>query len=98
MLVRKCAQGHDVQLYKNTTPGATRTQTYQDGTVVSLAYPSAAKDYFVMADGSIVKRSDSFETAEEEFVKICESKHSTSNGRIDIIKHKLVDHKVVARV
>ena len=48
MLVRKCAKGHEVQLYKNTTPSATRTQTYQDGTVVTLSYPSAAKDYFVM--------------------------------------------------
>ena len=97
MLVRKCAQGHDVQLYKNTTPGATRTQTYQDGTVVSLAYPSPAKDYFVMTDGDIVKRSDSFVTAETSFVSECAKKHPDGNGRIDFVKHKLVDRKVVSK-
>ena len=95
MLVRKCAKGHEVQLYKNTTPSATRTQTYQDGTVVTLSYPSPAKDYFVIVDGDIVKRSDSFTTAENTFVSECGKKHSAGNGRIDFVKHKLVDRKVV---
>ena len=97
MLVRKCAKGHEVQLYKNTTPSATRTQTYQDGTVVTLSYPSAAKDYFVMTDGDIVKRSDSFVTAETSFVSECAKKHPDGNGRIDFVKHKLVDRKVVSK-
>ena len=97
MLVRKCAKGHEVQLYKNTTPSAKRTQTYQDGTVVTLSYPSPAKDYFVIVDGEIVKRSDSFATAENTFVSECGKKHSDGNGRIDFVKHKLVDRKVVKR-
>ena len=97
MLIRRCAQGHDVQIYRNTHPDSTLTQTYQDGTVVTLSYPSPAKDYFVMADGAMTKRTDSFETAENEFISICETKHSTSNGHIDWVKHKLDNHKVVNR-
>ena len=97
MIVRKCAKGHEVQLYKNTTPSAKRTQTYQDGTVVTLSYPSSAKDYFVVVDGDIVKRSDSFATAENAFVSECGKKHSDGNGRIDFVKHKLINHKVVNR-
>tara|TARA_Y100000310_G_C20210660_1_gene591174 strand:- start:260 stop:412 length:153 start_codon:yes stop_codon:yes gene_type:complete len=50
-----------------------------------------------MADGAMTKRTDSFETAENEFISICETKHSTSNGHIDWVKHKLDNHKVVNR-
>jgi len=97
MIVRRCAQGHDIVLYKNTKPGMKKTILLADGTTSSIVYPSAAKDYFVWVDGSIIKRTDSFVTAEEEFVGECEKKHSGGNGRIDIVKHKLVENKVVAR-
>jgi hypothetical protein len=63
----------------------------------SLTYPSAAKDYFLWVDGEITKRSDSFKTCEEAFVDECAKKHSDGHGRIDIVKHKLVNNKVAMR-
>tara|TARA_R100000742_G_C4217726_1_gene42362 strand:- start:229 stop:459 length:231 start_codon:yes stop_codon:yes gene_type:complete len=71
-----------------------KTIELEDGTLSTLTYPSNAKDYFLWVDGEITKRSDSFETCEEEFVKECAKKHSDGHGRIDLNKHKLVNSKV----
>ena len=74
-----------------------KTIKLENGTSSTLTYPSSAKDYFLWVDGEITKRSDSFETCEEEFVKECAKKHSDGHGRIDLNKHKLINSKVVAR-
>jgi len=97
MIVRRCAQDHDVVIHKNNKPGMAKKIKLADESFTTLTYPSAAKDYFLWVDGSITKRSDSFKTCEEEFVKECAKKHSGGNGRIDIVKHKLVNNKVTIR-
>ena len=56
-----------------------------------MTYPSDAKDYFVVSEGVIVKRSDSFATAEKEFVAI------TGEERMDLFKHKLVRNVLYER-
>ena len=75
----------------------TKTIQLADGSMSSLTYPSAAKDYFLWVDGKITKRSDSFKTCEEAFVEECAKKHSDGHGRIDIVQHKLVNNKVTMR-
>lgn len=60
--------------------------TTPDGETAFLTYPSDKKDYFVVLDGAIVKRSDSFATAEQEFVDI------TGEERMDLFKHKLINN------
>ena len=97
MIVRRCALDYDVVLHKNNKPDMTKTIIMANGSKSSISYPSAAKDYFVWVDGEIVKRTDSFKTAEETFVDECAKKHGNGNGRIDIVKHKLVNSKVVER-
>ena len=97
MIVRRCAHNHDVVLHKNTKPGMTKAIKLADREMTTLTYPSAAKDYFLWVDGDIVKRTDSFKTCEEEFVKECAKKHSDGHGRIDIVQHKLVNNKVTMR-
>ncbi len=47
MTIRKCSQGHQIRLHRNTTLNAVRTKTYSDGTVETLTYPSSGYDYFV---------------------------------------------------
>ena len=89
MLIRKCSQGHDIKVYRNTTPNAVRTKTYADGTVETLTYPSGGYDYFLMVDGSIAKRSDSWKNIEEEYVKQCAKVHEDGHDRVLIGKHKL---------
>ena len=68
-----------------------------DESFITLTYPSSAKDYFLLVDGEIVKKSDSFETIEKEYVKEVAKKTPLGQGRIDLIKHKLINNKVVER-
>jgi hypothetical protein len=91
MIIRRCSQGHRVRLHRNTTPNAVRQKTYADGTVETLTYPSSGYDYFVEVDGTVVKRSDNFNTIETYFVSKCADKHDDGHGRVLIGKHKLVN-------
>ena len=97
MIVRRCAQGHDVVIHRNNKPGMKQTIQLANGDMSTLTYPSAAKDYFLWVDGEIVKRSDSFKTIEEEYVKEIAKKRNDGHGRIDIVKHKIINNKVVYR-
>ena len=96
MIVRRCAHNHDVVVHLNHKPNMVKAIKLSDGSMGSITYPSA-KRYFLWVDGEIVKRSDSFQICEEELIKECAKKHSDGHGRIDIVKHKLVDSKVVER-
>ena len=96
MLIRRCAQGHDIKIYRNTTPGATRTKNYPDGTTETLTYPSSYK-YFLLIDGEIERRSNSWETIEELYVEKCEDRHSDSHGRMLIGKHELVNNVITEK-
>jgi len=96
MIVRRCAQGHDVVIHKNTKPSMVKKVQMADESVVSITYPNS-KDYFVLVDGVIEKKTDSFQTAEEFYLDECEKKHNQTNGRIDLVQHKLVNNKVVNR-
>ena len=91
MIIRRCSQGHRVRLHRNTTPNAVRQKTYADGTVETLTYPSSRYDYFVEVDGTVVRRSDSFETIEEYFVSKCADKHGDGHGRVLIGKHHIIN-------
>ena len=90
MIVRRCSQGHRVRVHKNTTPSATRTKTYADGSTETLTYPSSY-DYFVDVDGEIEKRSNSFKTIEEFFVAECTKKHGDGHGRLIVGGHHIIN-------
>ena len=74
----------------------TKTIQLSDGTLKSLKYPNAY-DYFLVVSGEIVKKSNSFEVIETAYVNKCVELHGSSQGRIDIVKHKLVNNVVVER-
>ena len=90
MIIRKSSQGHRIMLHRNTTPGATRTKTYPNGTVETLTYPSRY-DYFVEVDGEVVKRSDSFKTIEEHYVDECAKVYDNGHGRLVVGTHQLIN-------
>ena len=81
MIVRRCSQGHRVRIHRNTTPGATLTKTYADGSTETLTYPSSY-DYFVDVDCSVPKKTNSFKTAEEYYVAECAKKHGDGHCRV----------------
>ena len=90
MLIRKSSQGHYLRLYRNTTPGAVRTKTYPDGTTETLTYPSRYK-YFLVVDGEVVQRSDSWATIEQAYVDECDDSHGGGHGRLDPGHHHLIN-------
>jgi len=90
MIVRRCSQGHRVRIHRNTTPGATRTKTYSDGSTETLAYPSSY-DYFVDVDGSVAKKTNSFKVAEEFYVAECAKKHGDGHGRLIVGGHHIIN-------
>ena len=90
MIVRRCSQGHKIRLYRNSTPGVSRTRKYKDGTTETLAYPSSF-NYFVMVDDKIEKKTNSFKSAEEFYHEECGKKHSNRHGRLIIGKTKLIN-------
>jgi len=96
MIVRY-AHDNDVVIHLNNKKGMSKKVKLADGTFITLTYPSAKK-YFLRNGESIIKKSDSFKTIEEAYVKECgKLKDSDNYGRIDIVKHKLVNNKVEAR-
>ena len=90
MIVRRCSQGHRVRIHRNTSPGATRTKTYSDGSTETLAYPSSY-DYFVDVDGSVAKKTNSFKVAEEFYVAECAKKHGDGHGRLIVGGHHIIN-------
>ena len=88
MLIRKSSQGHDLKLYRNTTPSSIRTKKYPDGTTETLTYPSS-KNYFLVFNGTVIQRSDNWNTIEQAYVDKCDDEHGGGTGRMIIGKHKL---------
>ena len=93
MLIRKSSQGHYLRLYRNSTPGVTRTKNFPDGTTETLTYPSRYK-YFLVLDGEVIKRSDNWNTIEQAYVDECDSRHGGGSGRMIIGTHKLENHVI----
>ena len=91
MILRRSSQGSRVRLHRNTSPGATRTKKYRDGSTETLAYPNSYK-YFIDVDGEVVKKSNSFKVAEEYYVDECAKKYDNGHGRLVIGKHHLINN------
>ena len=94
MIVRQCAYDHNVAIHKNNKPNLIKTILMADGSESSITYPDS-KGYFLWVDGEIIKKSDSFKTIEVAYIEECAKKHSNGHGHIDLIKHKLLNNKVV---
>tara|TARA_R110000824_G_scaffold108603_1_gene255761 strand:- start:5475 stop:5753 length:279 start_codon:yes stop_codon:yes gene_type:complete len=92
MLVRKCAQDHNVVIHLNNKPGMAK----KISDTKTLTYPNSKK-YFLVVDDEIKTKSDSFQTIELAYVAECAKLHESGHGRIDIVKHKLINNKVVER-
>ena len=96
MIVR-CAYDYDIVIHKNNKKGMVKKVKLSNGELVTITYPNS-KDYFLRIGDTIVKTSNSFQTIEAEYIKECEKlKDSDNYGHIDIVKHKIVDNKVVDR-
>ena len=83
MLVRKCAKGNKVYIFKPRTKENV-TYKFSDETI---SFDAQNKSYIVVSDGVVIKRTDSFSTAQSSFLK--ESKDEIQ--KLEVGKHTLID-------
>jgi len=87
MLVRRCAKGHKVYIFKPRTKENV-TYKFSDETI---SFDAQNKSYIVTSDGAVVKRSNSWITAQSSYDTECKKHHSDTIGKIKVGKHALVD-------
>jgi hypothetical protein len=79
-LQKRLKQKHDCKKVQSGSSRKGRT----------LTYPSSY-NYFVDVDGSIAKKTNSFQTAEEFFVDECAKKHGDGHGRLIVGGHHIIN-------
>ena len=83
MLVRKCAKGNKVYIFKPRTKENV-TYKFSDETI---SFDAQNKSYIVVSDGVVIKRTDSFSTAQSFFLKIAED----DIKKLEVGKHTLIN-------
>ena len=88
MLVRKCTKGHKIYIFK---PRTKENVSYKFSDTETVSFDAQNKSYIVISDGAVVKRTDSWITAQSSYEIECKKEHSDTIGKIKIGKHKLVN-------
>ena len=73
MLVRKCAKGNKVYIFK---PRTKENVTYKFSDDETVSFDAQNKSYIVTSDGVVIKRTDSWITAQSAFFKEAEDEIS----------------------
>ena len=88
MLIRKCTKGHKVYIFSPFTDDKVSYKFSDDETI---SFDAQNKSYIVTSDGAVVKRSNSWITAQSSYDVECKKEHSDTIGKIKVGKHTLVD-------
>ena len=88
MLVRKCTKGNKIYIFK---PKTKENISYKFSDDETVSFDAQNKSYIVTSDGAVVKRSNSWITAQSSYDVECKKEHSDTIGKIKVGKHKLVD-------
>jgi len=90
MLVRKCAKGHKIYIFKPRSVGSADISVkFSESETVSFS--TQGKSYIVTSDGAVVERTDSWITAQSAYDIECKKEHSDTLGPLLVGKHKLVN-------
>jgi len=90
MLIRKCTKGHNIYIFKPRSVGSSSISfKFSDDETVSFS--TQGKGYIVTNDGAVVKRTDSWITAQSSYDTECKKHHSDTIGPLLVGKHKLVN-------
>ena len=84
MLVRKCAEGGKVYIFK---PRTKENVSYKFSESETVSFDAQNKAYVVVSDGAVIKRTNSWITAQSTFLK--ESKDDIQE--LEVGKHTLVN-------
>ena len=92
MLVRKCTKGHKIYIFK---PRTKENVSYKFSDDETVSFDAQNKSYIVTSDGAVVKRTDSFITAQSSYDVECKKEHSDTMGALKVGKHKLENGIVI---
>ena len=88
MLVRKCAEGGKVYIFK---PRTKENVSYKFNESETVSFDAQNKAYVVVSDRAVIKRTDSWITAQSAFSKEAEDEIE----KMEVGKHKLENGIVV---
>ena len=88
MLVRRCTKGHKIYILK---PRTKENISYKFSDDETVSFDAQNKSYIVTSDGAVVKRTNSWITAQSSYGVECKKEHSDIIGKIKVGKHKIVN-------
>tara|TARA_R100001443_G_C3265431_1_gene156669 strand:+ start:294 stop:581 length:288 start_codon:yes stop_codon:yes gene_type:complete len=88
MLVRRSSKGKKIYIFKPRTKENVSYKFSKDETV---SFDAQNKSYIVTSDGAVVKRTDSWITAQSAYDDECKKHYDDTTGILKIGKHTLVD-------
>jgi hypothetical protein len=90
MIVRKCAKNHKLYIFRPRTNANINVKyTLPDKEIID--FDTQGKTFIVTLDGAVIKRSNSWKTAQSSYLVECEKLHSNSTGELKRGVHKLVN-------
>ena len=88
MLVRRCVKGHKVYIFK---PRTKENASYKFSESETISFDAQNKSYIVTSEGAVVKRTDSWITAQSSYNDECKKHHDDTTGKIKVGIHTLVN-------
>jgi len=88
MLVRRSSKGKKIYIFKPRTKENVSYKFSEDETVF---FDAQNKSYIVTSDGAVVKRTDSWITAQSAYDDECKKHYDDTTGILKIGKHTLVN-------
>ena len=83
MIVRRCAKGGKVYIFK---PRTKENSSYTFSKDETISFDAQNKAYIVVSNGAVVKRTNFFTTAQTSFIELA----GDDIGKIEVGKHTLV--------
>jgi len=88
MLVRRSSKGKKIYIFKPRTKENVSYKFSEDETV---SFDAQNKSYIVTSDGAVVKRTDSWITAQSAYDVECKKHYDDTHGKIKVGVHTLVN-------
>lgn len=81
MLIRRSSKGEKVYIFK---PRTKENISYKISNDEIVSFDAQNKSYIVINNGAVVKRTNSWKTAEDQYLKECKKYYSDTNGRVKL--------------
>ena len=88
MLVRRSSKGKKIYIFK---PRTKENVSYKFSEDEVISFDAQNKSYIVTSDGAVVKRTDSWITAQSAYDKECKKHYEDTHGAIKVGVHTLIN-------